>query len=97
MDESAAHPLDTKVLRSSCVSNSYRRFFTGSRRPKGFYAAADPPPMISSISNTHANNVEQSTAPKSVPQPQTQQKSTLPQDTVKLSSTPSAEPGGDSK
>ena len=53
--------------------------------------------MISSISNTHANNVEQSTAPKSVPQPQTQQKSTLPQDTVKLSSTPSAEPGGDSK
>jgi hypothetical protein len=54
--------------------------------------------MISSISNTHANSTEQSSAPKGAePKTQTQQKSTLPHDTVRLNSTPSDKPNGESK
>jgi hypothetical protein len=46
--------------------------------------------MISPVSNTHAPNSAsqpKQSAPKSEPQPQTQQKGTLPNDTVSLKNT----------
>jgi hypothetical protein len=67
--------------------------------PKVFQVPADPVLMISSISNVHTSNIEQSQpiVPKAQPQAQPTKSGSVSQDQVTLKSAGDVDHDGDSK